>query len=309
MSSNSNPLEPVAGLRHCRVGANPIIWTNDDFPELGDATSLDQCLAEMHEAGYAGSELGRKYPRAPDALRDVLKRHQLDLVSGWHSTHLAERDYADEERRFLAHVALLRALDAKVVIVAECSRCIHGQADAPLGFEDAERQRLSESEWAALTRGLSRLCERAAAAGLVTVYHHHMGTVIQTESELERLLAAVPALRLLLDPGHLAFAGIDPLAITRRHRTRIGHVHLKSVRADVAARARADRWSFSRAVRAGVFTIPGEGIVDFPSIFRELAAASYAGWFVVEAEEDPALAPPLPKALRARAFVREHTGL
>jgi inosose dehydratase len=140
-------------------------------------------------------------------------------------------------------------------------------------------------------------------------YHHHMGTVIQTETELERLLAAVPGLSLLLDPGHLAFAGIDPLAVARRHGPRVAHVHLKSVRRAVADRARQERWSFCRAVTEGVFTIPGDGCVDFPAIFGVLASAGYRGWLVVEAEEDPARIPALPKAKAAREYVRTHAGV
>jgi inosose dehydratase len=149
----------------------------------------------------------------------------------------------------------------------------------------------------------------AAAAGIRVAYHHHMGTVIQTGAELDRLLEAVPGLWLVLDPGHLAFAGLDPVAVARRHSARIAHVHLKSVRLPVAERARRERWSFCRAVSEGVFTIPGDGCVDFPALFRILHAAGYHGWLVVEAEEDPARAPPLPKARAARAYVREHAGV
>jgi inosose dehydratase len=136
-----------------------------------------------------------------------------------------------------------------------------------------------------------------------------MGTVIQAEADLERLLAAVPELHLLLDPGHLAFAGIDPVAVAQRHAARIAHVHLKSVRPEVAGRARREGWSFHRAVVNGVFTIPGDGCVDFPALFAILAAARYQGWLVAEAEEDPMIAPASDKARRARAYVRLHAGV
>jgi inosose dehydratase len=163
-------------------------------------------------------------------------------------------------------------------------------------------------EWGRLTAGLEKFAALSAAAGLKLVYHHHMGTVIQTEAELDRLLAAVPAMHLLLDPGHLTFAGADALAVTRRHGARIAHVHLKSVRGEIAARARREGWSFYRAVREGVFTIPGDGVVDFPALFAELAKHHYRGWLVVEAEEDPVRVPALPKAIRAREYVRTHAG-
>jgi inosose dehydratase len=136
-----------------------------------------------------------------------------------------------------------------------------------------------------------------------------MGTVIQSEAELDRLLADVPAMHLLLDPGHLAFAGIDPLAVARRHGARIAHVHLKSVRREIAERVRREHWSFYQAVRAGVFTIPGDGVVDFPALFAELAKHRYRGWLVVEAEEDPVRVPALPKAIKAREYVRTHAGV
>ncbi len=300
---------PSVQLRDCLVGANPIIWSNDDFHELAGDLPLDVILREMREAGYAGSELGHAYPRDPGPLAAALAPHRLRLVSGWHSTFLAERPLDQEEASFQAHLGLLKTLGAGVVIVAECTRCIHGDRDAPLGFGSEVRPRLTAEEWPRFTQGLARLVELAAAEGLKVVYHHHMGTVIQAEEDLERLLQDVPSLNLLLDPGHLAFAGLDPVAVARRHASRIAHVHLKSVRPAVAERVRREGWSFRRAVVEGVFTIPGEGVVDFPAIFAVLAAHNYRGWLVVEAEEDPARAPALAKALRARAYVRAAAGI
>lgn len=300
---------PPVHLRHCLVGANPIIWSNDDFAELAGDVPLDTILREMRAAGFAGSELGHAYPRTPDALAAALSAHDLRLVSGWHSTHLATKEWAEEEPAFRRHVNLLQALGARVVIVAECTRCIHGDRHAPLRFGDASVPRLTEPEWQSLIAGLAHFASVAAAAEMRVVYHHHMGTVIQDEEDLHRLLAAVPDLWLLLDPGHLAFAGLDPVAIAAQYAARIGHVHLKSVRPAIAARVRDEGWSFHRAVAGGVFTIPGDGCVDFPAIFHLLARADYRGWLVVEAEEDPVQAPAGPKAKRARAYVREHAGV
>lgn len=307
----SAPHSPHPGSRllpHCLVGANPIIWSNDDFNELNGDLPLDTILGEMRAAGYAGSELGHAYPRTPSALAEPLGRHHLRLVSGWHSTYLASNTLADEENSFRPHLALLKTLGARVAIVAECTRGIHGTRDAALGFGDADGPELAESEWPRLVVGLSHLAEMAAAEEMQLVYHHHMGTVIQREADLERLLAAVPVLSLLLDPGHLAFAGIDPVALAQRHAKRIAHVHLKSVRPEIVERVRHEKWSFCRAVTNGVFTIPGDGSVDFPAIFRILATADYRGWLVVEAEEDPSRVPALPKAKAARAYVRQHAG-
>lgn len=295
--------------RDCLVGANPIIWSNDDFDELAGDVPLDTILREMRAAGFAGSELGHAYPRTPAALAQALGGHDLRLVSGWHSTYLATRDLAAEEKNLRTHLNLLKTLGARVAIVAECSHCIHGTRDAALGFGTADRRTLDAAEWSRLVAGLKHLCAVAAREELRVVYHHHMGTVIQTETELDHLLAAVPELFLLLDPGHLVFAGIDPVAVAQRHAARIAHVHLKSVRPAIAERVRREGWSFCRAVTEGVFTIPGDGCVDFPAIFRVLAAADYRGWLVAEAEEDPGQVPALPKARAARDYVRAHAGV
>jgi inosose dehydratase len=296
-------------LPHCLVGANPIIWSNDDFNELAGDVPLTTILREMRSAGFAGTELGHAYPRTPAELAGPLSRHHLRLVSGWHSTHLASQDFATEEAAFHQHITLLKTLGARVAIVAECTRCIHGDRDAALGFGQNDRSTLSDAEWVKLATGLKNLATIAEAEEMRIVYHHHMGTVIQTEAELNRLLAAVPEVHLVLDPGHLVFAGIDPVALARRHAPRIGHVHLKSVRPAIADQVRREKWSFFRAVSEGVFTIPGDGCVDFPAIFKILAAADYRGWLVVEAEEHPVKVPALPKAIAARNYVRQHAGV
>lgn len=299
-------------LSRCPVGMNPIAWSNDDFLELGGETPLERCLSEMRAAGYAGSELGHKFPRTAPELEAVLGRHGMRLVSGWHSTYFAERPLEAELADARVHLQLLKACGAAVFIAAECSKRIYNQPDAPLGW-DADRPRLDDEGWLRLTRGLGTLARECAAAGLKLVYHHHMGTVIQTAGELDSLLAAVPEAHLVFDPGHLAFAGIDPEAVLRRHGPRIAHVHLKNVRPGVVARARDQRWSFRRAVVEGVFTIPGDGrrgdgSVDFEAAFERLAGLGYSGWLVVEAEEDPAKVEPFAKARRAREYVKTHAG-
>ncbi len=302
------PKSPVRLHRDCLVGANPIIWSNDDFNDLAGDVPLDTILREMHAAGFSGSELGHAYPRQPAALAEALGRHDLRLVSGWHSTYLASKSLAEEEKSFRAHLNLLKTLGARVAIVAECTRCIHGERDTALCFGDQPAPHLTEAEWPRFIAGLKHLATVAAVEDMKIVYHHHMGTVIQGEADLERLLGSVTEIWLLLDAGHLAFAGIDPVAIARRHAARIAHVHLKSVRSDVAERVRREGWSFYRAVANGVFTVAGDGCVDYPAIFAILAAADYRGWLVVEAEEDPVKVPALPKARAARKYVRALTG-
>ena len=304
-----SPKRRAAKLAGCLAGANPIIWSNDDFSDLAGDVPLDSILSQMRAAGYSGSELGHAYPRTPAALAEALGRHNLRLVSGWHSTYLASRDRPPQEAAFRSHLNLLKTLGARVAIAAECTRSIHGESRISLGFGEAATPRLAKAEWPRLVTGLKRLSKMAAAEDITIVYHHHMGTVIQDEVDLDRLLESVPEISLLLDPGHLVFAGMDPIAVARRYAARIKHVHLKSVRPAVAQEAREKGWSFYRSVASGVFTIPGDGSVDFPAIFRCLASAGYQGWLVAEAEEDPAKVPALPKARLARGFIRRHAGV
>jgi myo-inosose-2 dehydratase len=271
-----------------RIGANPIGWSNDDMRELGGATPLEVCLAEAKEAGFEGMELGHKFPREPEALREVLGRFGLSLVSGWYSAELLRRDAREEMRHLRPHLDLLKALGCNVLVFAETSNAIHGDRGEPL----AERPVLAASDWAQFGARMTEVGDRTLEEGVRLVYHHHMGTVVESEAEIDALMAATgPSVHLLLDTGHATFAGADPAALARRYRARISHVHAKDVRADVMARARRERMSFLDAVIAGVFTVPGDGCVDYPGVFRELSG--YAGWVVVEAEQDPAKAHPL----------------
>jgi inosose dehydratase len=271
-----------------RLGTNPIAWSNDDMPELGGATPLETCLAEARRAGYEGIELGNKFPREAGALRPILDRHGLALVSGWWSARLLERSVEAELRAIAAHADLLQAMGCKVVIVAETIRGIAGARGTPL----SRRPRLADAEWPDFCARLTALAEALQRRGLRLAYHHHMGTVVETDVEVDRLMEGTgDAVGLLLDTGHLAFAGADPSAVARRHRRRIVHVHCKDVRSAVLARARAEDCSFLDSVLAGVFTVPGDGVVDFAPVLKELRG--YSGWLVVEAEQDPEKAHPL----------------
>ena len=271
-----------------RIGANPIGWSNDDLRSLGGETPLETCLAEAKLAGFAGMELGHKFPREPIALKAVLDRHGLDLVSGWYSMALLERDAEAEWVAMQDHKNLLEALGARVLIVAETSNAIHGDIAVPL----SRSPRLSEDQWPVFCDRLSTLAGRLAGEDMQLVYHHHMGTVIQTGDDVDRMMQMTrSAVHLLLDTGHLTFAGADPAAVARKHRQRISHVHTKDVRADVLANVRRSDLSFLDAVVAGVYTVPGDGMVDYPAVFAGLGG--YDGWVVVEAEQDPAKANPL----------------
>jgi inosose dehydratase len=273
-----------------RLGVNPIGWTNDDLETLGDDIPLEVCLREAREAGFAGIELGRKFPRRPAELRAVLQRHGLDLVSGWYGAHLLRHDPDEEIALMQAHAGLLAALGATVVVFAEETGSVHGRLGVPL----SARPRVAEADWPRFAEALTRVAEHLAGRGMRLAYHHHMGTVVETEAEIDRLMAATrPAVGLLLDTGHLAYAGGDVLAVARRHADRIVHVHCKDVRPSVLAAARGADRSFLDAVVDGVFTVPGDGSLDYRALLRVLRDTGYAGWLVVEAEQDPAKARPL----------------
>ncbi len=270
-----------------RIGANPIGWSNDDLRSLGGDTPLETCLAEAKLAGFSGMELGHKFPREPKALKALLDRHGLDLVSGWYSMSLLERDADAEWVAIQDHKNLLKALGARILIVAETSNAIHGDISIPL----SRSPRMSEAQWPVFCDRLSRLAARLADDGMQLVYHHHMGTVIETATDVNRMMQNTrAAVHLLLDTGHLTFAGADPVAIAARHHQRISHVHSKDVRASVLADVRRRDLSFLDAVVAGVYTVPGDGMVDYPAVFAQLGG--YDGWVVVEAEQDPAKANP-----------------
>jgi inosose dehydratase len=273
-----------------RLGINPITWTNDDVPELGGATPLETCLAETRLAGYAGTELGGKFPRRGDELRNTLREHGLDLVSGWYDGRILERDVAQELDAVLPHLELLRDLGCRHVVYADTSR----RAENDLWGPVSRRPRLAAEDWPAYGAKLTALAERMAAFGVGMAFHHHMGTIVESDEEVGLLMEHTgPAVGLLYDTGHSAFAGGDPVALVRRHVARIVHVHCKDTRPDILARARREDLSFMQAVVDGIFTVPGDGSVDYATILKVLADHGYAGWLVVEAEQDPAKAHPL----------------
>jgi len=275
-----------------RIGINPLTWTNDDLPELGEKNSLETCLKEAKQAGYEGVELGRKFPRDAAVLGPILKDHQLALVSGWYSARLLERSVEDEVKAMQAHATLLKSLGAKVMVFCEVSRCVHGDRRIPL----SKRPKLAEKEWQQFCQRLDQIADHLQKQGLKMAYHHHMGTVIQSEDEVDRMMDSTRSVGLLLDSGHLTFAGGDPQRALERHAKRIVHVHCKDIRKDKLAGARKQDMSFLDAVLGDVFAVPGDGSIDFNPILRALAGHGYAGWLVVEADQDPAKAHPLTHA-------------
>ena len=295
--------------KNVKLGIAPIAWTNDDLPELGGENTFQQCVSEMALAGFTGSEVGNKYPKDPAVLKPMLELRGIEICNAWFSTFLISKPYEETESAFEKHVAFLAAMGAKVVGVSEQSYSTQGIQTQPV-FEG--KYEMNDGEWELLCQGLNRLGKLSLEKyGVTQTIHHHMGTVVQTAAETDRLMAGTdPAyVNLLFDSGHFAYCGEDPVAMVTKHAKRIRHVHLKDIRPDVVARVRSERLSFLEGVRQGAFTIPGDGCVEFDPIFKVLAESGYEGYMVVEAEQDPAKANPLEYAIRARKFIREHSGL
>ncbi|KHT28406.1 myo-inosose-2 dehydratase [Pectobacterium carotovorum] len=273
-----------------QLGINPLTWTNDDLPSLGANTPLETCLSEGRQAGFAGFELGNKFPRQASVLGPILQEHDLRLVSGWYSGELLTRSVEEEIEAVQGHLALLRDLGATVLVFAEVTGAIHGDQRKPVHL----RPRFPEERWPEYGKKLTEFARYTQSQGVQIAYHHHMGTVIESAQDVDNLMEHTgPEVGLLLDTGHFTFAGADPVAVAKRWIHRINHVHCKDIRPDVLKDVKNRKTSFLDAVLSGVFTVPGDGCVDYPAVFSILKAHNYSGWLVVEAEQDPAVAHPL----------------
>jgi inosose dehydratase len=281
------------GAGSIRLGIAPIGWSNDDLAELGGDITLEQCLREARQAGYSGIEKGGKFPLDPKVLRPLLEEHGLELVTGWFSGELRRGSVEREKRRIAQQLALYQALEVPVMVYAETTDTVQAGMDVPV----AARPRMPDEEFKSYGDKLTELAEWLRAEGCPMTFHHHMGTVVENEREVDLLMARTgDAVGLLFDTGHLTFAGGDVAATARRHGRRINHVHCKDIRAEVLARLKAENWSFVKGVIEGVFTVPGDGAIDFGAFAGVLAEIGYSGWVVVEAEQDPKKANPLQMA-------------
>lgn len=291
-----------------KLGIAPIGWTNDDMPDLGGENTFEQCISEMALAGFTGCEVGNKYPKDTKVLKEALDLRGMQIASKWFSSFLATKPYIETEKEFLKELDYLEAVGANRINVSEQSYSVQGKEDLSI-FD--YKVHFSDEEWEKVCDGLNKLGKIAAERGFKLCYHHHMGTGIQTIEETERLLNNTDENYVFLcyDTGHFSFSGEDPLTILKKYPNRIGHVHLKDVRNDVVKKATTEKWSFLRSVREGVFTVPGDGDVDFDAVFHQLKEIGYEGWFLVEAEQDPAKANPFRYAKLARSFIAEKTGL
>ena len=290
-----------------KLSIAPIAWTNDDLPELGGHISFEQCIEEMSEAGFTGSEIGNKYPRDPEVLKPALEKRGLEISSAWFSTFFSENGRSEETiDKYVEHMCFLKAMGARVVNICECGHCV--QMGTGHVFD---RPEYSNDQWQNVAEGLNMIGEIARDNEMINAYHYHMGTMVQNLEEIDRIMELTdPALvYLLVDTGHAHYAGDDPLSIVRKYGPRIRNVHLKDIRQEILDIVHSEKMSFLDSVKAGVFTVPGDGCIDFLPIFKALADAGYGGWFVVEAEQDPDKAKPLEYAIMARNFIRENTGI
>ena len=275
-----------------RIGINPLSWMNDDLPSLGGETLLETALSEGKEIGYEGFELGNKFPKDGPGLKAKLDDFGLACVSGWYSGFLGNDSVEAEIERCKAHMAKLQYNDVKVVVYGECADTIQGQIDTPV----SKRPKFaSEALWKAYAERLNAFGEHLIKTyGIQLAYHHHMGAYVESPADVDKLMALTDPTKvfLLFDTGHAYFGGAaDPVTLLKKHVERVVHVHCKDVRSAVIAQARNDSWSFLNGVINGTFTVPGDGSLDYEAVLTTLKNAGYEGWLVVEAEQDPAVAP------------------
>ena len=290
-----------------KLAIAPIAWTNDDLPDLGAENSFEQCISEMALSGFSGSEIGNKYPKDPDVLKHYLDVRGLRICNAWFSSLLLSDGYDATIDAFIKHRDFLHALGAKVIGASEQGNSIQGKNVSIFGNKPVD----TDEQWELIAKGFNEMGRLAREKDMYFTVHHHMGTGVQTADEIDRLMEMTDEnlVFLLFDTGHLAFAGEDAVAVLKKYVHRTKHVHLKSIRKDIIAEGKAKGYSFLECVRAGAFTVPGDGDFDFRPVFDILSDADYEGWVVVEAEQDPAKANPFEYALLARKYIRETSGL
>jgi len=303
MSTAKRTLDP----KKVPLGITPTLWWNDDFLSIDIDIPFGQCVSEMARAGFHGCSIGHKYPKDPVVLKRELDLRGLRVSEPWTSTYFTNKGMKQQTvDSFQKEMAFIKSLGASDMVVAE-----FGGAVNPLPVAlFANRPIFDTKQWDDLFEGLNHLGRISNENQMRLCYHPHMGTGVMIKEDVDRLMANTdPKLvHLLLDTGHLAFAGADPLEVTLQYGKRIKHIHLKDVRADIVKKVRDENLSFQDGIEDGVFTVPGDGAIDFVPIFEALAAADFEGWLVVEAEQDPAKANPLQYAKMAREYLRKKLG-
>ncbi len=272
-----------------KIGISPIAWQNDDLPHLTANYTMEQALKEAREIGYIGIERGRRMPQDTEGLRRYLEAYDIALCGGWCSGNLLVNDFETERAAVRQQVEQFVALKSPCLVYAECSNTVQGDISVPVN----NRPKLDRDDVFAYGRKLSELARWMKDQGMPLAYHHHMGSFIEDPEDIDWLMeSSSPEVTLCFDTGHLLFGGGDVMAVLQRWSDRVHHVHFKDVRPDVVRDVRENNRSFLNAVVAGAFTVPGDGCIDFQPIVDHLKRMAYDGWIVVEAEQDPAKAPP-----------------
>ncbi|MCW5580572.1 MAG: myo-inosose-2 dehydratase, partial [Luteimonas sp.] len=276
-----------------RFGVSPIAWANDDMPELGGDTPLESILADIRDVGFEGVELGGKFPRDAATLKPLLDGYGLDLIGGWYSGSLLAQDADAEIAALQPHLRLLKTMGSTVFVFAETSNAVHGNRAVPLTGTPL----LAAGDWARFGERMTQVADYIASQGLKFAYHHHLGTVVERAADMDAFIRHTgTSVGFTLDTGHAALGGVDYLGVIRQHPARIAHVHCKDFRGETFARLRDSGASFLDGVLGGMFTVPGDGGIDYAAVMCALADIDYSGWIVIEAEQDPAVAPPKPYA-------------
>ena len=273
-----------------KLGIAPIAWSNDDFPELGGDTPLEQCLSEANEAGFSGIESGGKFPKKSDELIPLLEKYKLNLCSGWYGANLRKNSVKEEIDAIQEQLKLFQDCKASCIVFAEVSGSIAGDPSKPL----SSRPQMDKDEWTNFCKKISEMGKYLEGEGMPLAYHHHMGTVIESQKDTERLLESThDSVKLTLDTGHMLFAQGDSKKILNDFYERVIHVHCKDIRKNVLEKSLKEDLSFRSAFLEGAFTVPGDGCIDYKPLFDVLKEKNYSGWLVVEAEQDPKKANPL----------------
>ena len=295
-------------FNNVKLGIAPIGWTNDDMPQLGGELTFEQMVSEAALAGFQGTEVGGKFPTDPAVLNKALDLRGIKIASQWFSSFLCSTPYEENEKAFIEQLDFLEAVGASRINVCELTRCLFAEECSMFGDN---KPIATDEEWDKLCDGLNKLGKIAADRGFKLCFHHHMATVVQTFEETKRLMDNTDPryVYLCFDTGHFTFSGEDAVKAEKEFGPRIGHVHLKDIRPDMMEKAYAEGFKFRKAVLEGCFTIPGDGCVDYPGVFKALHDAHYEGWFIVEAEQDPAKANPLEYAKMAREYIRKTAGI
>ena len=285
-----------------KLGVAPIAWSNDDMPELGGDTSLEQCLEEASQAGYIGVESGGKFPKKSSELIPKLNKYNLQLCSGWYGANLRKNSVEQEKELIKEQLQLFKDCNSPCIVFAEVSGSIQGDPNRKL----STRPKMDNDEWKIFSKKISEMGKYLEDQGMPLAYHHHMGTVIESQKDTEMLLENTDdSVKLTLDTGHMLFAQGESIKFLKDFKERVMHIHCKDIRKGVLEKSLKEDLSFRSAFLEGAFTVPGDGCIDYKPLFDELKKNDYSGWLVVEAEQDPKKANPFEYAKIGYKYLSE----